>query len=331
MKQGILLLTDGHANIGVLDGPTLNRQAAALLEDFHGLTLSCVGYGTTHNAELLTAIAAQGGGSYNVVTDLEDVATVFGDILGGLQATIAQELKVHVPLTATQLTLFPGHPALFLGDLQAGGEHVVLLRDVAPSDTLTLRAYETTTGRPIEHTLSVSTVPTASELLFGHIALFRIQVVEFLKEIQAYLTQTASEAVRVALLDRRTRLLAHADTLSVEPNPLLVLLRDELIGCEQYVAAPIRAPHYARQSSTIVTQHMSHLGYARGVRCSAATGAAGAAGAAATSPTSPPPHAPAHAPALMSTFSSPCQRTASHALRTSTTARHDTTHHDPAI
>jgi Mg-chelatase subunit ChlD len=322
LKQGILLLTDGHANIGATDPAVLQRQAATLLEDYHGLTVSCVGYGTDHNAGLLTDIAGNGGGSYNVVSNLEDVATVFGDVLGGLQATIAQELKVHVPITTTQITPFPGHPAIFLGDLQAGGEHVVLLRtDTDTPPEITLSAYETATGRPLHHTLSVSLSPTDAEVHFGKVALLRIQVVNFLKKIQVFLTPSSTSASasateqRMGLEAERIRLLAAVEDLTVEPNPLLQLLRDELQNAEQLLLTPLRAPQYARQSSTIVTQHVAHLGYARGVRCDVG-GGGGGAGAGATVLASMPPRAPA----LTNTFSSPCQRTVSHMLRQSTGA-----------
>lgn len=312
LKQGILLLTDGHANIGATDPAVLQRQASTLLEDFHGLTVSCVGYGTDHNAGLLTDISANGGGSYNVVSNLEDVATVFGDVLGGLQATIAQGLKVHVPLATMQITPFPGHPAIFLGDLQAGGEHVVLLRTDTSTPEITLSAYETATGRPIHHTLSVSLSPTDAEIHFGKVALLRIEVVNFLKRIQAFLNASPSSTERTELQAERTRLLAAVEDLTVEPNPLLQLLRDELQNAEQLLLAPLRAPHYARQSSTVVSQHVAHLGYARGVRCEAPY-AGGGAGAGA-------PAMPLRAPALTNTFSTPCQRTVSHMLRQSTGA-----------
>jgi Mg-chelatase subunit ChlD len=323
LKQGILLLTDGHANVGVTDPATLRRQAATLLEDYHGLTLSCVGYGTDHNTTLLTEIAGEGGGSYNVVSNLEDVATVFGDVLGGLQATLAQELKINVPPTATQLTPFPGHPAIFLGDLQAGGEQVVLLKDVVATDPIVLQAYETTTGRPIRFSLPINVAPTDTDIHFGRVAILRIQVVDFLKRVQALLDGATVEAERTALQAERTRLLEAVSDLSVEPNPLLALLRDELESSEQFLATPIRAAHYARQSSAVVSQHVSHLGYARGVRCRAlptmpagAGAGMGAGAGAGAGPSSPSP--PSHAPALMTTFSSQCQQSVSHQLRLST-------------
>jgi hypothetical protein len=318
LKQGILLLTDGHANVGPHDLATLSRQATNLLADYRGLTLSCVGYGTDHNAELLTTMAAEGGGSYNVVANLEDVATVFGDILGGLQATVAQELKVQVPLTSTQITLFPGHPTLFLGDLQAGGEHVVLLKDVpaAAAEPFHITAYETASGRPLSVPVSLS-APTDAEHLFGQIAVLRLQVVEFLKNVNTYL-QSRDASNATALEAERGRLLTAVDTLSVEPSPLLTLLKEELLAAEQYLRPIPRSPHYARQTSTIVSQHVAHLGYARGVRCSEASpyregAGAGAAAAAAAMPPC--------APALVNTFSSPCQRTVSNILRQSTGAR----------
>ena len=176
MKQSILLLTDGHANVGVYDPPSVLRHVGALLADHPGLTVSTIGYGTDHNADLRSQIATQGSGSYNVVSNIEDVATVFGDILGGIQTCIAQQMKLLIPSAAvTQLTPFLATTAenlttITLGDLPAGGEHVVLLNGLTQAmGTLTLRAYETETGRPVEITFPLRTDPTDSEAAFGRL------------------------------------------------------------------------------------------------------------------------------------------------------------------
>jgi Ca-activated chloride channel family protein len=63
IKQGILLLTDGIANDGVIEPDQIVTMTKKLLQDYHGTSLSCIGYGTDHNAELLQSMATEGGGS----------------------------------------------------------------------------------------------------------------------------------------------------------------------------------------------------------------------------------------------------------------------------
>jgi Mg-chelatase subunit ChlD len=275
MKQGILLLTDGHANVGVYDPASINRHVGALLADYPGLTVSTIGYGTDHNADLLSQIATQGSGSYNVVGNIEDVATVFGDILGGFQTCIAQQMKLLVPSAAvTQLTPFLATTAenvttITLGDLPAGGEHVVLLNGLAPSAgvPLTIRAYEMETGRPVEIAIPIRTDITAAEETFGRITLLRISVVAFLTKVKDSLFTLTAEA-RVTLRLEQQTLLAAIDAQIAEPTPLLTLLKDELIAIEVCLTAPATAP-VLRARASVLAQHTSHLGACRGVRANA--------------------------------------------------------------
>lgn len=270
MKQSILLLTDGHANVGVYDPPSVLRHVGALLADHPGLTVSTIGYGTDHNADLLSQIATQGSGSYNVVSNIEDVATVFGDILGGIQTCIAQQMKLLIPSAAvTQLTPFLATTAenlttITLGDLPAGGEHIVLLNGLTQAmGTLTLQAYETETGRPVEITFPLRTDPTDSEAAFGRLTALRVSVAAFLEKVKDSL-RTLTTATQEALRLERQALLTAIDAVG-EPNPLLTLLRNELMEIEGCLTGPLRAPELQAMTS-VLTQHTSHLGACRGVR-----------------------------------------------------------------
>jgi Mg-chelatase subunit ChlD len=270
MKQGILLLTDGHANVGVKDAPTINRLVSTLLVDHPSLTVTTVGYNTDHNADLLMQIATQGSGSYNVVNCLEDVATVFGDVLGGLQTCVAQQVELTSPTAATQATPFPatatdGQVRITLGDLLAGGEHVVLLNNyTAAAGPLTLRAYEMETGRPVEIPIPLRAEVTAAEETFGRINVMRVSVVTFLKKVKDSLLSLTPER-REALLRERQALLTEIDTQMAEPSPLLSVLKEELLGLEMCLTAPASAP-VLRAMTSVLAQHTSHLGACRGVR-----------------------------------------------------------------
>jgi len=62
------------------------------------VSLFCFGYGKDHDSKTLRAMAdaAPGGGSYYFVEKDEDVATAFGDAMGGLMSVVAQSAVISL-------------------------------------------------------------------------------------------------------------------------------------------------------------------------------------------------------------------------------------------
>lgn len=63
------------------------------------ISLNCFGYGSDHNSDLLSRMAASATGSYYFVQNDSNVATAFGDALGGVFSVVAQNvtLTIQVP------------------------------------------------------------------------------------------------------------------------------------------------------------------------------------------------------------------------------------------
>lgn len=101
MKTGVILLTDGHANRGIYDTPSLLQMFKKLREDNPLLSIACLAYGTDHNADLLKNISIEASGSYSIVSNLEDAATVIGDVFGSLISCCAQNVKLELPKGST--------------------------------------------------------------------------------------------------------------------------------------------------------------------------------------------------------------------------------------
>ena len=138
-KHGILLLTDGHANRGVSTPDELLEIITRLLSSHPSLTLTTVGYGVDHNAELLRRAAVLGTGSYNVVYTLENVATVFGEVFGGLTTVVAQNVTVSLPLGSSIETCYPTYSDknklkldIKVGDIYAENE-IIIFADLSGS------------------------------------------------------------------------------------------------------------------------------------------------------------------------------------------------------
>jgi Ca-activated chloride channel family protein len=152
----VLLLTDGRANVGIIDRPTLTglcRTAGTA-----GVTTTTIGFGQDYDEHLLRAMADAGGGSMYYIETPDQAAGIFADELKDLMSVAAQNVTVTVrPHDAVQLTAvhheYPSAQTdagmvLELGDLYAG-EPKSLLADFFTGEvtaesaviaTLTVRA-----------------------------------------------------------------------------------------------------------------------------------------------------------------------------------------------
>jgi hypothetical protein len=153
-KPAILLLTDGEVNRGIRDVAGLTAMVRNARTDHQTLTVYTVGYGLQHNGTLLTELATEGNGAYTIVNSQEEVASVFGDMLGGLMTCVAQNVEVHLPADAVAKTGFRVlNQRVQIGDIYAQASQVLLTEGAAPLKVSYLTADGTL------HT--ISPIPTA--------------------------------------------------------------------------------------------------------------------------------------------------------------------------
>ena len=169
----VLLLTDGHANVGETD-PTVIAQDVAQLRA-HGITTSTIGLGRRFSEDLLTAMSEAGGGRFAFAEVASEVQAVMAAELIGIDATVARNVKVrtldggdHVDLIDVLNDLPVEGDATVLPDLIADMpvDLVGTLRVAAgePEDALHVGDLDLTwTGRDgVDHTL---TVPVHADLV----------------------------------------------------------------------------------------------------------------------------------------------------------------------
>lgn len=126
-KSALFLLTDGHANRGVSNPENLTAIVQQLKEEFSSMSLAVTAYGTDHNASLLRGFAEKVQGSYNIVDSLESTAFAFGDSLGGIMSTCAQNTKIKIPEEAIlQGPLAIKNGAIPIGDVFSGTKTLYL-------------------------------------------------------------------------------------------------------------------------------------------------------------------------------------------------------------
>lgn len=105
----VILLSDGQANVGVVDP----QQIAATARDAanHGTRITTVGVGLDYNEDLMEAIAESGRGNYHYVKEAKDLERVIAGELAGIQATVATnvELRLTPVCPGVQITEVHGY------------------------------------------------------------------------------------------------------------------------------------------------------------------------------------------------------------------------------
>jgi len=181
-KQGILLLTDGEANMGLTKTPDIIQLVRNTIEKFIGTTISCIGYGFCHNTELLQNISTEGRGSYYIVNNLEAVATVFGDVLGGLVTCIAQQVHVILPvdteLKSRYATVEPMN--VIIGDMTAGFEAIFFAK-IQHHSPISLKGYNILTQEHFVINSHVTAVNDINEQLNAYANYIRFEVIDVLE------------------------------------------------------------------------------------------------------------------------------------------------------
>lgn len=119
----IVVLTDGHANVGISDAEDLS----ALVGSGHaqGVTTSCIGFADGYDEQLLANLADAGRGNDYWCAGPDQAAQVFADEFGGLASVVAQNISVEITptdavATSAILNEFP------ITDLPGGGVQVAI-------------------------------------------------------------------------------------------------------------------------------------------------------------------------------------------------------------
>jgi Ca-activated chloride channel family protein len=124
----VLLLTDGQANVGIVDSGQLSTLAAQSAGQ--GVTTTTIGFGNHFDEDLLRAMADAGRGNARWAEGPDEAAGVFLDEFDGLATIVAQNISVEIrPADAVDVvavlndfpsTLVEGGVQVNLGDAYAG-------------------------------------------------------------------------------------------------------------------------------------------------------------------------------------------------------------------
>jgi Ca-activated chloride channel family protein len=131
----VLLLTDGLANVGLIDHDELTRRALDLRQ--RGVTTSTFGVGTDFDETLLQAMADAGGGHFYFIGDLAQMRDHLTSEVGETLEVVAREvvLELTLPESVRVDALSPfrveqrgGRAFVYLGDMISGQMLSIVLR-----------------------------------------------------------------------------------------------------------------------------------------------------------------------------------------------------------
>ena len=263
-KQGLLLLTDGLANMGVMDTPGLIAIVRRMLQEKPGVSISTVGYGVDHNTDLLTEVAKEGGGAYNVVKSLEDVASTFGDVLGGLMSISIQRATLEFPPGYKVYSSYPtrveasGFTHVSIGDIYSDTEITVLFEGDPSMGPIRVLGTNMMTLDTIDELSSPDLVLNEESFLTSFlVAQFRREVSELLKSMRSS-TRNTTSAHQISDLMQRIR-----ETVRIRDHPIVPFLLEDL-----QQAHDIRAENrtVSQEQATEMAQHSAYIGMSRGLR-----------------------------------------------------------------
>ncbi|MBN3910342.1 MAG: VWA domain-containing protein [Nostoc sp. NMS1] len=92
----VLLLTDGHANMGIQDPKVLTATSGQKAEE--GITTTTLGFAQGFNEDLLIGMARAATGNFYFIQSIDEATEVFSIELDSLRAVVGQNLTVTLEL-----------------------------------------------------------------------------------------------------------------------------------------------------------------------------------------------------------------------------------------
>jgi len=260
----IFLLTDGRANVGVSSKNGIVSLAKGCLgssKKNRPISIHCFGYGADHDEEMLRDISqATEGGTYCFVEQDSDVASAFGNALGGILSVVAQNVSVSIAIANEAK-----EHGISINDVkhdkavkQSDGSYLVKIgdfyaeesRDILFQTTLSSQWRGTHTALP-HVTVSLAYLDTINKKLVPghqitkciertaggevsdtnkHVALqsIRVKMVELVSMVEEIAKSNKLDEARTIVLKYIKHLEVEAEQMDESSNPLIVQFLAEL-------------------------------------------------------------------------------------------------------
>ena len=136
----VLLLSDGLANVGVVDREKLRKRASQMAE--RNISISTFGLGYEFDEDLLSRVARGGGGSYYYIANPSDMVAALKREFHMASSTVATDVEIIIRLHGnSRFHSATGHSwrsegssiVIGLGDLSAGESRTLMARLNVPA------------------------------------------------------------------------------------------------------------------------------------------------------------------------------------------------------
>ena len=142
-QKRVLLLSDGHANVGITDADSLTNMVSGIKAQQIGTTT--IGFGRNFDENLLTAMADAGGGNGYFAEGPDDAPGIFVEEFEGLATVASQNVSVEItPISDVKFVgvlheyptvSVPGGIQVQLGDFYGGEMRRVIFEFAVPDVT----------------------------------------------------------------------------------------------------------------------------------------------------------------------------------------------------
>lgn len=211
-RRALVLLTDGHANVGVVEPD----QLVSMVDGGKGqqVTTTTIGLGDGFDEDLLTRMADAAGGNAHYAATADAAPAIFAEEFDGLAATVAQNVSIELRPSTDVAVLavlhdypiadVPGGLQIALGDAWGGETRRVVFRlgvpalaDLGPATVCdAVVRWVDVTGTPALHERTVPVVVNVAAADEAGQAVPDAEVVEEVVVLEA--ARTEREARRLA-------------------------------------------------------------------------------------------------------------------------------------
>jgi len=202
----LLMLSDGHANAGILDHDRLQALAAGGRRE--GVTTATIGLGLDYDEALLAALATGGAGGSHFALDGDAAGAAVAEEVGHLLDQVAHAVSLVIRLTdgVPALTIWNDFPVMGLehglmaelGDFYAGEHRRVLLEFEVPGmaglGAATIAELELRWVDLATMTEKVASLPVNVNVVPGDVAAGRVPVATVRDELAFLKLQRAKRA-----------------------------------------------------------------------------------------------------------------------------------------
>lgn len=253
IKTSLIILTDGHTNEGITHNQELINIIQSIKNIRSDITMNSIGYGEDHNANLLKDIAIHGNGGYSIVNDLESVATVFGEVLGGMMSCVAQNTTVSISSSWNCFNIYSkstnnNTTIIDIGDIYAETETILLFE--GGSGSATINSVNTSTYQTINHTTDFTNNTDNKEpYMFA-----------FIRSLLSHLLTNLKKQDQSTNLNSLNTIKTLLQTVVGSTNILLPFLNEQVKNIELQITQPNT---YMNDSQILQTS--AFLGLGRGI------------------------------------------------------------------